>query len=191
MTGRPRKFDEDQALLAAMDVFWDKGFEATSCNDLFKAMGIKSGSMYSTFGDKRALFEKAFELYQKKSSQLTEKTLNADLSPLENLHQLIRNWGKSGNCPKGCLVGHVLIEFADPNDPIVEKAKQLSLEFQNRLANQIQAARDSGQLKNPIDTGDLAAMLVNTAHGLTVLARSGASPDAFSAVIRATIATCS
>ncbi len=53
MRGRPRQFDEGEALEAAMGVFWQKGYEGASCEDLLTAMGINSGSMYAAFGDKQ------------------------------------------------------------------------------------------------------------------------------------------
>jgi AcrR family transcriptional regulator len=62
--GRPRSFDRDAALAAAMEVFWQKGFEATSISDLTEAMGINPPSLYSAFGDKEHLFLEAIESYQ-------------------------------------------------------------------------------------------------------------------------------
>ena len=59
MLGRPKEFDQDEALGKAMDVFWTKGYEATSVQDLLDHMGINRGSMYDTFGDKHALFVEA------------------------------------------------------------------------------------------------------------------------------------
>src|SRR6476661_2036032 len=64
--GRPRSFDRDAALAAAMDVFWEKGFEATSITDLTEAMGINPPSLYSAFGDKEKLFLEAIEAYQQR-----------------------------------------------------------------------------------------------------------------------------
>ena len=61
--GRPREFDEDEALAKIMDVFWEKGFEGTSMSDLETATGLRKGSLYAAFGDKRAMYRKSVELY--------------------------------------------------------------------------------------------------------------------------------
>ena len=63
--GRPPKFDRADALQAAMHLFWDRGFDRTSINDLTAAMGISPPSLYATFGDKQALFDAAVELYER------------------------------------------------------------------------------------------------------------------------------
>ena len=60
---RPKGFDEETALAAALEVFWEKGFEATSVQDLTERMGIQKASLYNTFGDKRALFVRALDAY--------------------------------------------------------------------------------------------------------------------------------
>src|SRR5918995_3102443 len=61
--GRPREFDEDKALAKIMDVFWEKGFEGTSMSDLETATGLRKGSLYAAFGDKRAMYRKSVALY--------------------------------------------------------------------------------------------------------------------------------
>ena len=61
--GRPREFDEDEALAKILDVFWAKGFEGTSMSDLETATGLRKGSLYAAFGDKRAMYLKALALY--------------------------------------------------------------------------------------------------------------------------------
>ena len=63
VSGRRKSFDEDQALGSAMEVFWAKGYVGASLSDLTKSMGINKPSMYSTFGNKEALFIKATEYY--------------------------------------------------------------------------------------------------------------------------------
>src|ERR1700704_2217328 len=64
-TGRPRSFDLDKALDAAMQVFWQKGYEGASLSDLTHAMGVNRPSLYAAFGDKETLFRKALDRYTK------------------------------------------------------------------------------------------------------------------------------
>ena len=72
---RPREFDEHQALTAAMQQFWERGYEATSLSDLTRAMGIQRPSLYGAFGGKESLFQAAIELYAKNSLTFIRKKL--------------------------------------------------------------------------------------------------------------------
>src|ERR1700693_3521049 len=74
-TGRPRSFDSDKALDAAMQVFWRKGYEGASLSDLTGAMGINRPSLYAAFGDKEALFRKALDRYAEGPASYVRETL--------------------------------------------------------------------------------------------------------------------
>ncbi|MFC7740644.1 TetR/AcrR family transcriptional regulator [Nocardiopsis composta] len=63
--GRPRAFDRDAALAAAVRLFWERGYEAVSLSDLTAAMGIRTGSLYAAFGDKKKLFTEAVQAYRR------------------------------------------------------------------------------------------------------------------------------
>lgn len=188
VAGRPRNFDESEALRAAMHVFWRRGFEAASCEELLEAMGINCGSMYSTFGDKRALFEKAFELYQQEVFAEAMKILNGNRSPLENVRSLVKCWEKAmtGDC-KGCLVSQTLIELGNTEDPLALHAKQLLAQVQATFEKQLRAAKRAGELDSSANAKDLAAMLVNTVQGLNVMARAGVGKEVYRGVIRSTL----
>ena len=72
--GRPRKYDEDQALSGAMLLFWERGFSATSLDDLSKAMGMNRPSIYNAFGDKEAIYAKALARFCEQLDQGIEET---------------------------------------------------------------------------------------------------------------------
>ncbi|MDF2694591.1 MAG: Transcriptional regulatory protein [Labilithrix sp.] len=86
---RQKEFDRDDALGRALQVFWDKGYEATSTDDLLKAMGIGRQSMYDTFGDKHRLFIEALERYNAESSAALAERLSAGESPLTALESAL------------------------------------------------------------------------------------------------------
>ena len=84
--GRPREFCVDGALAEALRVFWEKGYEGTSLNDLTEAMGITRPSLYAAFGNKESLFRKALDLYEREKlayirKALEQPTAEGDLPP--------------------------------------------------------------------------------------------------------------
>src|SRR5205809_277875 len=103
--GRPRSFDRDEALDRAMDVFWEKGFEAASLADLTKAMDINPPSLYAAFGDKERLFLEAVERY------VTHRAESCDYSGVATAKESIRmlltyvaEQMSSPSHPHGCLM---------------------------------------------------------------------------------------
>src|SRR5690348_8208904 len=103
--GRPREFDVDDALAAALRVFWSKGYEAASLTDLTQAMGITRPSLYAAFGNKEALFRKALDLYEREKLAYIGEALKAPTSR-EVAERLLRGAlaMQTSDCePKGCM----------------------------------------------------------------------------------------
>jgi TetR/AcrR family transcriptional regulator, transcriptional repressor for nem operon len=92
---RPKEFDRDKALKRAMEVFWEHGYEATSTDQLLKAMGIGRQNLYDTFGDKRRLFLEALGLYATEGTIAAREVLTSSGSALERIHRLLFN-GRGG-----------------------------------------------------------------------------------------------
>ncbi len=123
MVGRPRKFDEDQVLDAAMQAFWARGYEATSMADLMAATGLHKGSLYQAFGDKHALFLSALSRYLENMRHQKNALLNGADTPLGGLkavvHGMVDIVDGDSACPKGCMAVNALVELA-PHDPDVQ-----------------------------------------------------------------------
>src|SRR2546421_127594 len=103
--GRPREFDVDEALAAALRVFWTKGYEGASLTDLTEAMGITKPSLYAAFGNKESLFRKALDLYEREKLAYVAEALNAPTSR-EVAARLLRGaleMQTSEGEPKGCM----------------------------------------------------------------------------------------
>src|SRR5271170_264558 len=118
--GRPRAFDPDTALEAALRMFWRKGYEGTALSDLTAAMGINRPSIYATFGNKEALFRKALDRY---SEQMTNYTAEALKEPTarEVAERLMVGTADLLSCPgnpKGCLMVQGALACGDEADPI-------------------------------------------------------------------------
>ena len=88
--GRPREFDEDEALQQVLDVFWAKGFEGASLSDLVAATGLKKGSLYAAFGDKRSLYLKALALYDQAAIRRAVRLLTGSGSPEDRIGDFLQ-----------------------------------------------------------------------------------------------------
>ena len=172
-----------------MQVFWRKGDENASCEDLLTAMGINCGSMYSTFGDKKALFLKAYNRYCESCFGRVFELLDSG-TPLQGVRALVNHWGEflKGTGYKGCLVSNTLIEFGAVNVEMSQRARDTVARMRETLEKQLTAAKEAGELSAEADPAALAVFLINTIQGLTVLARAGTGEDAIRGVIDTTLA---
>jgi len=176
MVGRPKTFDEAEALERAMEVFWARGYEATSVQDLLDAMGINRGSMYDTFGDKHALFSAAIEHYGGATTERLETTLQDARSPLDGIRRVLRTMGdnEGGSC-RGCLTTNAIVELA-PHDPEIAAIVRGVLQGMERaFASALRRAVDAGELPRDADVRALARFLASVGQGLIVLSKASAS----------------
>ncbi|SEK30848.1 TetR/AcrR family transcriptional regulator [Paenibacillus sp. OK003] len=175
---RQREFDTDQALEAAMQIFWDKGFEATSLSDLTTAMGIQRPSLYAAFGDKKELFETALRRYTTLHAAQVRSRLQHTSSVKEAFRALFEHIGAEGDVTDtrhGCFCINTMVELA-PHDP---KFAVLTREHQMYLAaifkETIERGQETGELSNDLDASALSKSLVVSMIGLTVMMKS--EPD--------------
>jgi len=185
--GRPKQFDESVALASAMDVFWKRGYEDASCDELLDAMGINCGSMYSTFGDKHTLYEQAFDLYVESVGKRVYGIINGTDSPLQNLHNLIDYWGEFLAHPdhKGCLVINSMTGTQPENEEITLLARKLIRELQSTVEDQLRQAQVMGELRASVDPAELAAFIINNTCGMCVMSRAGAGRKHIESVTKA------
>ena len=172
---RTREFDEEQALDAAMRLFWEKGFEGTSLSDLTAGMGIQRPSLYAAFGDKKELFEAALRKYTGDHAAYVRASLQNRPSIIEAFRSLFRSTTATGDeegPSRGCFCINSMVELA-PHD---EKFAVLTREHQMYIAVLFQEAIErgirSGELAPGIHAKGLAQALAVSWIGLTVLAKS-------------------
>ncbi|HBU81873.1 MULTISPECIES: TetR/AcrR family transcriptional regulator [Paenibacillus] len=175
---RQREFDTDKALEAAMQIFWDKGFEATSLSDLTTSMGIQRPSLYAAFGDKKELFETALRRYTTLHAAQVRSRLQHTSSVKEAFRALFEHIGAEGDVtdPRhGCFCINTMVELA-PHDP---KLAVLTREHQMYLAaifkETIERGQETGELSDDLDAIALSKSLVVSMIGLTVMMKS--EPD--------------
>jgi len=175
---RPRSFDEDEALDAAIACFWSRGLEATSVRDLAEHMGIRGPSLYNAFGDKRALFARALERY-------ATRTMRERIALLERQHNTktaIRTFiqdaiDRSVSDPhrRGCLLVNSALEVAPHDKELRARIAAYLDEIGTFFRRNIAAAQAAGTVSATVDRADTAKLLLGVVLGIRVLART--NPD--------------
>lgn len=184
---RPRSFDLDQALDAAIDAFWARGYAATSVRDLGAAMGLGPASLYGAFGDKRGVFVRALDRYLDANlrSRLAQyRDLPPRFAVEAFLHDTVE---RSLADPRGCLLVNAAIDVA-PHDPplgsaIADRLGEIEAFFRERIGAGI--ADRTLTCTAPADT---ARLLLATVLGLRVLARSKRDPALLQGIARQALA---
>lgn len=173
---RKREFDTDKVLQAAMEVFWEKGFEAASLADLTTAMGIQRPSLYAAFGDKNELFESTLRRYNAWHAAYIRSLLQHASSVKEAFRTLFEQIGTEDvtntSIRRGCFCINTMVELA-PHD---SKFAVLTREHQMYLAaifrDTIERGQRTGELSEVLQSEELAHSLVVSMIGLTVLMKS-------------------
>ena len=177
--GRPRGFNEDKALDRAMHVFWRKGYEGASLNDLTAAMGIQPASLYKAFGNKRALFEKALARYLAGPVAFLHDALNEPtaLSVAKRLLRREAEFLTERRSRIGCMTIQAALVGGVEGEPIRKKLIALRVKGQDALRQRFERAKSEGDLPSDADTADLARFVTAIYQGMTVQAINGASRE--------------
>ena len=175
--GRPRAFDREAALDAAMRVFWRKGFSAASMNDLCDAMGIRSPSLYAAFGSKEELFFEAIDHYVLTIGPPVWGKLANGSSAREGVEALlaasVETLPNSTSTPAGCmaLLGGVGDEWPAP---IADVVKTVRLKMLGMLQSRLSAGAADGELP-PSDIDRLSRYYLGVIQGMAIQAKDGAT----------------
>jgi TetR/AcrR family transcriptional repressor of nem operon len=169
---RPREFDEHQVIESLMTVFWNKGYEATTMQDLVKASGLLKGSLYGAFGDKQTLYLTALKHYNRTRIQAGIDMLNGEGSVRQKIARLFDNViesTKRGLFAGGCLLCNASLEKAVSDKQVKTEIKTTI----RRLKVAIMDALKAGNV-NEDQAASLAAFIVSAYFGTRVLAKGGA-----------------
>ncbi|MCM6777038.1 TetR/AcrR family transcriptional regulator [Nocardia sp. CDC159] len=180
---RPKQFDEDRAVDAAMRAFWSAGYEATSTQDLCAATGLGRSSIYNTFISKHHLFRRALRRYMDVKNEATFATLDAPGSAKGKVRELLwKAVDSPEDDPLGCLVVNSIVELG-PRD--AEVADLLRADLDRRLTAltaTIAAGQRAGEIRDARPATELAHFVVATISGLRVAARGGADRKTLAAI---------
>ncbi|MEQ5238716.1 TetR/AcrR family transcriptional regulator [Proteus terrae] len=126
MSGRPKEYDDQKVIEAAMNVFWDHGYEASGTQALCEETGMGRGSLYHAFGNKQGLYQKALQYYQEMGINRQKDILSSQENPKQKLLNLL-NWGieidQDPENPRGCLALHSVLERSH-KDPQIQSINQ-------------------------------------------------------------------
>ena len=173
--GRPRQFDRDTALHTAVEVFWERGYEATSVNDLATAMGVGVPSLYAAFGSKRALFDEVVEEYTRRYRSFLADAIQQEPTLTGGVRRLLHEAAAASTrpgLPRGCLVVSAAMNTTSPE--VEQLLRRLRVEGTDALETLIAAAVTTGELPAGTDPRGLAHYVSATLQGIALQARDGA-----------------
>lgn len=174
MAGRPKTFDPDGILDKAVPVFWAKGYEAASTEELLEAMGIGKGSFYLAFkGGKKELFEKSLLRYRKQQMVAFEQELLSHEDPLEGIRSLFRSIATTSKSihRNGCLFGNSIAELSNSDPLLMKKASNWLLQLEKIFHKAILTAQQKGTISKKQNAELLARQLITIWNGLGITRR--------------------
>ncbi|MEH6561365.1 MAG: helix-turn-helix domain-containing protein [Marinobacter sp.] len=166
--------NRQDSLERALNVFWQKGFHATSLKDLEKALDMRPGSIYATFGSKDGLFQESLERYARLALAELERTLNACDSPLAGLSAYLRQLGglRDQDLPsRACMLVKSLLELGQREQVARRKAEDLLAGMEEYFIARFVAAREIGELDSGLDPVRLGRRLQAEVMGLRAFAQ--------------------
>lgn len=189
--GRPRSFDRAAALRAAMQVFWQRGYEATSLSDLTQAMGINAPSLYAAFDCKEALFEEALQLYQDTEGAEPQRLLQEGRTAKQGFADMLRFHAADyvdPQHPPGCMAVLAAIVGAPENKTVRELMSKTRRKAIDGLAARIRRGMAEGDVPKGVDATAMAGFYATLMQGMSIQARDGATKKQLLATVEAAMA---
>lgn len=189
---RTKNFDENEVLSKAIQLFWHKGYNGTSMQDLVDGLGISRSSLYDTYTDKHTLFLKALESYQNTgAAQIREMIENSGsaIDTIKKLLELATTDLLSDKQQKGCFMVNAEVEIAPHDAEVNNLVCKNDQQMEDAFYLVIKKGQESGEIKNEGDARALSRFIFNTVKGMRVTAKSVTDPSVFDDIIKLTIAT--
>ena len=187
---RHKEFDRDEALQKAMEVFWSRGYEAASIQDLVEHMGINRQSLYDTFGDKHALFLQALDRYQEVESHKLFELLERPGPVKKALRQLFTGVVEGSFCDgerRGCLMNNSMSELAGRCAATADKTCRNMKAMEGAFYRALLRGKKDGELKGVREPRAVARFLYSSLQGLVLMAKATQDRKALEDVVRVTL----
>jgi TetR/AcrR family transcriptional regulator, transcriptional repressor for nem operon len=183
---RPKEFNPQTALDKAMELFWHKGYEATSIEDLLTHMDINRGSLYETFGDKQQLFLAVMDRYCSGMRADRLKLLDQPGPSLEAIRRFIRGMlqmALADPSRKGCLIANTAMELAPHEKEIGERVASALGSLEEAYYTVLIRAKNQGELRKDQDPRALARYLTTMMQGVIVMYKAGTPAEALREIV--------
>ena len=184
---RTKNFNREEALQRALQLFWCKGYHATSMQDLVDHMQINRSSLYDTFGDKRTVFLEALKQYQQQTTQALINRFNEskDLkATVKSVFETILKEITSCSTTNGCFMVNASIEMASFDPEVDRIIRENNMATQEAIYEALKKARHSGELNSGNDPMALSCFIMNTISGMRVAARTSVDRSYYENVIQ-------
>ncbi|HYZ74239.1 MAG TPA: TetR/AcrR family transcriptional regulator, partial [Chthoniobacterales bacterium] len=175
--GRPRCFSLEEALDRSLLLFWEKGFQNTSLDEIAEAVGVKKPSLYAAFGDKEMLFRRVLQRYSAKRSEPVQA-----LDRYDDIREAIGAFielGIAGGCsqghPRGCLLASAFADSTLLPPNLAKEITALVHQADQTVAKRLKRAVREGQLPADFDANGAAKFLITLMHGIALRIRAGES----------------
>jgi TetR/AcrR family transcriptional regulator, transcriptional repressor for nem operon len=187
---RTKEFDQADVLEKAQNLFWRKGYEATSMQDIVDTLGISRSSIYDSFGDKHNLYCTVLELFYEENALEFSKNVKNTQTPLKMITDLFEGIVESVKTDKerkGCFMVNASIELMN-DDPIVKDIiLKNNSNFEKALIYLLKQGQALGEIKSKTDPAVLAKFLYNNIVGMKVAIRNGSNTKDLSAISNMTL----
>ncbi|MBW1655295.1 TetR/AcrR family transcriptional regulator [Flavobacterium quisquiliarum] len=173
MRGRPTIYEDSNIIKKAQEVFWQKGYSATSLSDLQKATGAGAGSFYNTFkGGKKEVFQKAVQERRLAFTSFQNELSNSE-SPLELIKDFFRSIAKADQNEhlKGCIIANTVVEMTFIDEDLESSAVQILKEVEQMFTEVIKSEQLKGTIKTKTAPEILGKYLITFWCGLNTLRR--------------------
>ncbi len=176
MAGRPREFDEERALREIREVFWAKGYDATTMLDLISATGVASASLYAAFGSKGEMFRNAILDYSANEGGFATRALNEESDSrgairrmLTDAVMLFSSWKPA----RGCMIVSSGLRMGAGSNDLVKWLSEQRMQRLDSILERLRRGQESGEISMSADVSALADFLTTVLQGLSIQAEDG------------------
>ena len=187
---RTKDFDENEVLTKAIQLFWHKGYNGTSMQDLVDGLGISRSSLYDTYTDKHTLFVKALESYQNSGAARIQEIIDNSGSTKETVQKLLEMATTElldDKQQKGCFMVNAEVEVASHDAEVSNLVCKNDQQMEEAFYQVIKKGQESGEIKNQQDARALSRFIFNSVKGMRVTAKSTPDRSLFDDIIKLTI----
>lgn len=188
--GRPKQFDPDVAVERAMDVFWRKGYAATTPQDLVDELGIGKGSLYNTFGSKHALFERALARYRDSQAAWLVDLLDHPGTAKDRLRgalEALVELDLGDPDRRGCMAVNAAAESVPSDAETADTVRKMFARTESAFRATVEEGQRAGEIDDSRDAATLAAWLLATVIGMRVLAKTAEDATQLRRVVEAVL----